>query len=230
MKNFFLVFCLSVFLFFVFPAQAQNESGFGENVLVEGPIDFSKSVVLFYSETCARCHEEKVFLEKIQPYFPDLVFIEIEVETTDNETNINFFNKVMDAMGSNNKGTPRLVADGRVFAGFSLDSGELQWLDNFKAYMGYQNRIMDAVTNMSDYSDGLNSANLVPEEKLWKNSFITGIILFVFTVLFVISLYIINRKNIFKKTTVLMITGIGMMIIIGGLFLAVSLLPEGKIS
>lgn len=126
----------------VLSAQDSAAEGSGE------PIDYSRSVVLFWGERCPHCHEAIDYLESLADSYPLLTFAMIEVAETDNQANRVYFHETMARLGSRASGYPRLVVGDRVFAGFSASDGPLQWMESHGAYAGFRNRIEEALDEL----------------------------------------------------------------------------------
>jgi thiol-disulfide isomerase/thioredoxin len=112
------------------------------------PIDYSRTVVLFYGERCPHCHEAINYLESVVGEYPLITFVRIEVGQTTNFANRAYFGRVMSRLDSEARGYPRLVVGDRVFAGFTESDGPLQWMESHQAYAGFRNQIAEALEGL----------------------------------------------------------------------------------
>ncbi|MFW5729051.1 MAG: hypothetical protein ACOCYG_05255 [Spirochaetota bacterium] len=112
------------------------------------PIDYSRTVVLFYGERCPHCHEAINYLESAVDNYPLLTFVRLEVSEPDKQANRVYFHRTMARLDSQAAGYPRLVIGDRVYAGFTESGGPLQWMDSHQAYAGYRNQIAEALEEL----------------------------------------------------------------------------------
>lgn len=112
------------------------------------PIDYSRTVVLFYGERCPHCHDAINYLETVVDAYPELTFVRLEVSDPDNQANRVYFHRTMARLESQATGYPRLVIGDRVYAGFTESSGPLQWMESHQAYAGFQNQIAAALEDL----------------------------------------------------------------------------------
>lgn len=213
-------------------------------ILPGGPIDFSRTVVLFYSIDCPYCHQEMEYLEEAQERYRSLEFVQIEIDESGNEANREFFEKAMAALGSGTNGWPRTVVGNRVFAGFDSGSGPLQWLESYKAYGGYQNQIEAAIRELNANAGGAAASPEPGSETQgavrggadsWRSSLYWGAGTVLVLLLYVAAARVVGRRS-YRQTGVtagggrrLWIGG-GVLILFVGIFGAVAAAPTGRIA
>lgn len=78
------------------------------------------NIYLFYSDTCAHCAAEEVFLKKILPKYPNIDLKKYEV--THSKNNVNLLIKVADKLNVEANGVPFLVVGDKSHIGYSEDS------------------------------------------------------------------------------------------------------------
>ena len=97
-------------------------------------------LVLFYSETCPHCHDERAWLETIRPTYPQLMIEEYEVGA-----NAELFRTTCAEYNASCSGVPMTFVTGKAFAGFVNGEGELVYDQARRAYIGYSSQMEKAV-------------------------------------------------------------------------------------
>lgn len=144
----------------------------------------------------------------------------------------------MDALDSTTEGTPRLVVGGKVFTGFTKDYGEPQWLEALAGWMGYANQILLAVKDLEadqlpegqDPSGALELLLKQSQHSPWRSAVYAFGIFFVFVILYFFILTFWEKKKQTDVSMVKILKGIGLFIVVAGLFVTVSFIPEGAVS
>jgi glutaredoxin len=99
----------------------------------------SVKLVLFHSDSCPHCTDEKAWLETIKPKYPALVIEEYEIGSEDNTA---FFKKMCEEYNTTTSSlVPKTFVGGKVFVGFSSSQGDLVYNQAYRAYTGYANQI-----------------------------------------------------------------------------------------
>lgn len=111
--------------------------------------DGASTVVLFFSDTCPHCHNEIRWIGRIQSDFPEIEFVQYEVDEREIRANQEYFAAVMDAFGSQPIGWPRTVIGDRVFIGFVPRDGELVFNEEYAGWIGYQNQLYQAIADLA---------------------------------------------------------------------------------
>jgi glutaredoxin len=114
------------------------------------PLDGTRTVVLFYSDSCPHCHNEIRWLERIRSDFPGIEFRRFEVAESNDRANQRYFADVMEALDSVPRGWPRTVIGDRVFVGFVPNDGELVYNEEYGGYLGYRNQIYAAIEELAE--------------------------------------------------------------------------------
>ena len=109
------------------------------------PIDYTSTVVLFFSDNCAHCHAQMQWMESIQPRFPTVQFVQLEIDARNIAANKTYYQQTMARLGSRTNGWPRTVIGNRVFIGYSPGVGPLEYLPPYRAYLGHQNQLLAAM-------------------------------------------------------------------------------------
>ena len=99
-------------------------------------------LILFHSETCPHCQEERRWLETIRQSFPGFVIEEYEIGSSEN---MSLFEKMAWDYNTTTAGVPRTFIGDKVFVGFSSDDGDLVYSEAYKAYIGYRNQMELAI-------------------------------------------------------------------------------------
>ena len=99
-------------------------------------------LILFHSESCPHCQEERRWLDGIRSNYPDLVIEEYEVGSPENES---LFEKMSAEYNTTAAGVPRTFIGSKVFVGFSSEEGDLVYNQGYKAYIGYSNQIEKSI-------------------------------------------------------------------------------------
>jgi len=111
--------------------------------------DGASTVVLFFSDTCPHCHNEIRWIGRIQSDFPEIEFVQYEVDEREIRANQEYFAAVMDAFDSQPIGWPRTVIGDRVFIGFVPRDGELVFNEEYAGWIGYQNQLYQAIADLA---------------------------------------------------------------------------------
>ncbi|MBS1266064.1 MAG: hypothetical protein MAG795_00029 [Candidatus Woesearchaeota archaeon] len=167
-----------------------------------------KQLVLFYSKTCPHCHEEIEFLNQIKTDYPDIEFNFYEISSPENSALLDKYAKEYD---TTTRGVPRTFIADKVFIGFDPGQGELEYTQQYKAYIGYKNQIEKHLAE-------LNNSNYNPQNQKTKTPF------WIFSLILIFAL----TYPLFKKKR-LWISGL-VGIIILSLFLFVLFSPESIIT
>jgi len=98
------------------------------------------TLVLFYSDTCPHCHDERVWLETVRPKYPELVIEEYETGSYPD-----LFRKTCAEYNSTCSGVPMTFIAGKAFAGFVNGEGDLVYDQMRGAYVGYSSQMESAI-------------------------------------------------------------------------------------
>jgi len=102
------------------------------------------TVYLFWGNGCPHCAAEKQFLQEIGQKYPGLQIKQFEVWY--DAQNSAFYKQVADAFGTlDGSSVPRTFVADKVFVGFAEEQGELIYLPEEKAFLGYKNQIEKAI-------------------------------------------------------------------------------------
>jgi len=99
-------------------------------------------LILFHSESCPHCQEERRWLEGIRQSYPGLVIEEYEISSPENES---LFEKMCREYNTSSSGVPRTFIGGKVYVGFSSSEGDLVYNQGYRAYIGYANQIEKSI-------------------------------------------------------------------------------------
>lgn len=113
------------------------------------PLDGTSTVVLFFSDSCPHCHNQMRWMDEIESEFPEIDFVRYEVDEREIRANQEYFSAVMAAFDSFPRGWPRTVIGDRVFIGFVPREGEAVFNEEFAGWIGYQNQIYQAITQLA---------------------------------------------------------------------------------
>ena len=142
----FIVF--TVFLMFSSLAvTASNETLDDLNLTSTYPIvdSYSDALVLFYSDTCPHCHEEIAFLNnEVKINYPGLKIKLFETSTSENRE---LFEKFAERYNSSSSGVPRTFINNKAFVGYSTENGTDEYVDSYKASIGFKNLLLEEVIN-----------------------------------------------------------------------------------
>jgi thiol-disulfide isomerase/thioredoxin len=112
---------------------------------IANPTEFNSKgtkLILFHSESCPHCQEERGWLNGIRSNYPDLVIEEYEISSPENAT---LFERMSAEYNTSAAGVPRTFIGSKVFVGFSSEEGDLVYNQGYKAYIGYSNQIEKAI-------------------------------------------------------------------------------------
>ena len=112
------------------------------------PLDLSTTLVLFYSDTCSHCHNQIRWMERIEDSFPDIAFRRFEVDVSGDRDAQAYFAEMMAAYDSHTEGWPRTIIGDRVFIGFAPQDGEAVYNDQYAAWIGFQNQLLQALESL----------------------------------------------------------------------------------
>ncbi|MFZ2455760.1 MAG: hypothetical protein WAX07_04730 [Candidatus Altiarchaeia archaeon] len=99
-------------------------------------------LILFHSESCPHCQDERRWLESIRSNYPGLVIEEYEIGSAENAS---LFERMSAEYNTTSAGVPRTFIGSKVFVGFSSEEGDLVYNQGYKAYIGYANQIEDSI-------------------------------------------------------------------------------------
>jgi glutaredoxin len=99
-------------------------------------------LILFHSDSCPHCQEERKWLETIRASYPGLVIEEYEIGSA---ANASLFENMSREYNTSSAGVPRTFIGGKVFVGFSAEDGELVYSEGYKAYIGYRNQLEHSI-------------------------------------------------------------------------------------
>jgi glutaredoxin len=99
-------------------------------------------LILFHSESCPHCQDERRWLEGIRANYPDLVIEEYEIGSPENAS---LFERMSAEYNTTSAGVPRTFIGSKVFVGFSSEEGDLVYNQGYKAYIGYSNQIENSI-------------------------------------------------------------------------------------
>ena len=108
-------------------------------------IDFDSTIVMFHSDACPHCARQRAWIDAIEHRYPLLEFLDVEIEVRATTESLALFDRTMRRFDSTTAGWPRLVADGRVFIGFTPGEGPETWAPSHAAFIGYENQIRAAL-------------------------------------------------------------------------------------
>lgn len=108
-------------------------------------IDFDRTILMFHSDACPHCARQSAWIDSIEQRYPLLEFVEVEIETRATPESLALFESTMRRFNSTTAGWPRLVADERVFIGFTPGEGPETWAPSYFAFIGYENQIRAAL-------------------------------------------------------------------------------------
>jgi thiol-disulfide isomerase/thioredoxin len=99
-------------------------------------------LILFHSESCPHCQDERRWLDGIRSNYPDLVIEEYEIGSPENAS---LFERMSAEYNTTAGGVPRTFIGSKVFVGFSSEEGDLVYNQGYKAYIGYSNQIEKSI-------------------------------------------------------------------------------------
>ncbi len=99
-------------------------------------------LILFHSESCPHCQEERKWLDTIRAAYPGLVIEEYEISSA---ANASLFENMSLEYNTSSAGVPRTFIGGKVFVGFSSEDGDLVYSEGYKSYIGYRNQLEAAI-------------------------------------------------------------------------------------
>ncbi len=215
---------IALLIFIAYPISAIN--------VTELP-DYEKgkvNIYFFYSPTCPHCRAEEPFLKELEKN------PQVKIHYYEAAKYPDLLKRVASLYSTKTGGVPRTFIGNKVFIGFTGDSGNLEYLDVYKAYIGYKNQIEKAVeeelmklqknhsVNVTDILqiNGTAKVGLPPANKfpLW---------LFYFVLAYVLTFPVFYKK-INNNSTIrrYWIAGLFLTLIII-LFLFIALTPETTI-
>jgi glutaredoxin len=131
-------------------------------------------LILFHSESCPHCQEERRWLEGIRANYPGLVIEEYEIGSPENAS---LFAKMSQEYNTTSAGVPRTFIGSKVFVGFSEEEGDLVYNQGYKAYIGYSGQIektiqeclFDVCSSLSDQVLDISKKSPEVAELIKKN-------------------------------------------------------------
>ncbi len=105
------------------------------------PPSTAAEVYFFHSETCPHCREQMPLMQDIAAYNPTVKVHIIEVHQ---EAAI--WQQFLQSQGIQSGAVPRTVVGDRQFIGYDPADGPLEYTPQYKAYIGYRNQIIAAIT------------------------------------------------------------------------------------
>ncbi len=97
------------------------------------------NIYFFYSPTCPHCRAEEPILKELEKN------PQVKIHYYEAAKNPDLLRKVASLYSTKTGGVPRTFIGNKAFIGFTEDSGNLEYLDVYKAYIGYKNQIEKAV-------------------------------------------------------------------------------------
>ncbi len=195
-----------------------------------GTIDFTRTVVLFYSDACSHCHREMRFLDSIKDDFPDLSFVQIEVDQSGNAANEAFFTSIMERLDSYPSSWPRTVVGGRVFIGYNEESGPLQWIESYRAWAGYENQLLRAIEELNASLEGAATAPppAVDPAGTWRRLRWTAAVASLALLLYTVVAVFAGRRA--EQSARRLWVGGGILLLVISLFAVATAVPAGEIA
>ncbi|MCB9359440.1 hypothetical protein H6503_05905 [Candidatus Woesearchaeota archaeon] len=149
-------------------------------------------ITFFYSPTCPHCAAEKVLLNDLELDYPELNITRIDV-TKDYA----FYKEFAENRSTLSIGVPRTFIGDKVFIGFTEEAGDMQYIESYKAYNGYENQIELSILGCLE-ADGVNVSGSVlhtsSQEDKENIYFIPLMLLLIFGIF-----YFIFRKKLDKR-------------------------------
>ena len=99
-----------------------------------------KTVLFFYSETCADCHAAKALMDAVLKAVPDARIVEIDADAEPD-----LWKAACEDAGIPVWGVPRIFIGDLIFAGWSERAGDLIYIPAYYGYMGYRNQVVLAL-------------------------------------------------------------------------------------
>jgi glutaredoxin len=132
-------------------------------------------LILFHSESCPHCQDERRWLDGIRSNYPDLVIEEYEIGSPENAS---LFEKMSAEYNTSSAGVPRTFIGSKVFVGFSSEEGDLVYNQGYKGYIGYANQIeksiqeclFDICSSLSDQVVDISKKSPLVAELIKKDS------------------------------------------------------------
>jgi hypothetical protein len=146
-------------------------------------------VNFFYSETCSVCRAEKLYLIDMEKKYPELN-INYYLVTDYPELLFEFAKEYNTTTGS----VPRTFICDKVFIGFTEESGKLEMMQGFDAYIGYENQMTNQILKCLN-KDTQNSDSPIKNPTSFPPYFA-----FIIAVLYALS-YPFLRKKLNEKET-----------------------------
>lgn len=131
-KNWFrqlILLCLCVFFSLITPGS--------ETILAKTS---SVDILFFSSESCPYCMKEKAFLMPIIDANDHVNLVLVDV---DKQPEI--WDNFLKNNNLNTRAVPRTIIGDKSFIGFASESGTLEFIPAYQAYVGYQNQIINAI-------------------------------------------------------------------------------------
>ncbi|MFW5746964.1 MAG: glutaredoxin family protein [Nanoarchaeota archaeon] len=128
--------------------------------------EYDLDVNLFYSYTCAHCHEEIEYLDSIKDEYPQIEFNYFEVSKKEHTFERALLERFAEEYNSSTQGVPRTFIGEKVFIGFDPGEGEFVYSPPHKAHIGYRNQIQRAITELvtcKENSTSAGSGDVCPE-------------------------------------------------------------------
>jgi thiol-disulfide isomerase/thioredoxin len=156
------------------------------------------NIYFFFSPTCPHCRTEEPFLSEMENKYPIL-----KIHYYDASKNIDILNKISKLYSTSTAGVPRTFIGNKVYIGFSKEDGKLEYLSPYKADIGYQNILEQAMINeMNNITSTNNSTtadnnNVAPTNNVNPTNSTIG--KFPFWIFSFILIYLLTLPLFYKK-------------------------------
>ena len=118
---------------------------FAQSIGPQPASDKNVTLYLFWGNGCPHCAKEEAFLEEMKTKYPTLEVRDFEVWY--NTENAGIYSRFAGAFGTDAIGVPKTFVSNTAFTGFDESSGDLIFIGDEKAFLGYSNQIEAVIAN-----------------------------------------------------------------------------------